>query len=129
MSSNKRAAMIETSMKQGKSVLPDDQVRQNMNSGPAMSSGKSKAPDIIMNRESSVAATCKYANESQTFAPYGYNKGYHKIQPGSGTEIQDGKSSVVFKRKLFQFSSSFPEERVSCSIFFFVNCYKLSSLL
>lgn len=110
--------MSKTSLKQVKPVLPGDRVRQNANFGPIMPSENSKAAEI-MNGDSSVLPSSKYANESETCSQYNNNKGNRKTEHGSGDAMLDRKASVVFKGKYFQFSSSFPEERVSCYLFSF----------
>lgn len=99
-------------LKEGKSIFLDDQVQQHLNPGPAVLSSKSRAPEFIMNMDTSVAADCRDNTECQTSARNSYYKSYRKIQCGSSHESQDAKSAV-FKAKLFQFSRHFPEERVS----------------
>lgn len=101
-------------LKKGKSIFLDDQVQQHLNPGPAVWSDKSRAPEFIMNMDTSAAANCRDSNERQTSACNSNYKSSRKIQCGSSHESQDAKSAV-FKSKLFQFSSYFPEERVSVS--------------
>ncbi|XP_017241965.2 uncharacterized protein LOC108214466 [Daucus carota subsp. sativus] len=112
LSSNKQSARTETALKEGKSFFPDDQVQQHLNPGPAASSDKSRAAEVIMNRDTSLGANCRY-NESRNSSCNRIEKGYGKIQCGPSHQSQDANSAIVFKSKLFQFSSSFPEERKS----------------
>lgn len=100
-------------LKEGKSIFLDDQVQQHLNPEPAVLSDKSRAPDFSMNMDTSVSA-CRESNQCQTSTCNSNYKSYRKMQWGASHEIQDAKSAV-FKSKLFQFSSYFPEERVSFS--------------
>lgn len=101
-------------LKEGKSIFLDDQVQQHLNPGPAVMSDKSRAPEFIMNMDTSVAADCRDSTECQISACNNNYKNYRKIQCRSSHESQDAKSAV-FQSKLFQFSRYFPEERVSFS--------------
>ncbi|KAL8110317.1 hypothetical protein AgCh_026155 [Apium graveolens] len=110
VSSNKQSARSETVLKEGKSIFPDDQVQQHLNPGPAVLSDKSRAPEFIINMDTSVSSDCRDNTQCQTSARKSNHKSSRKIQCGSSHESQDAKSAV-FKSKLFQFSRYFPEER------------------
>lgn len=110
---NKGVVLGMNGMKEGKpysvhSILPDEQLQRSMNSGAVMSSEKSKEPQ----RDSSLEATMKCTNQSQICSLNGNDKGQQKIMRGSSNKIQDRKPGV-FSGRLFRFSSSFPEDRVS----------------
>lgn len=102
-------------LKEGKSIFFDDKVQQHLNPEPAVLSDKSRALESVINTDTSVGANCRYSDKFQTSACKSNDKSYRKIQCGSSHGSQDAKLAVVFKSKLFKFSSSFPEERVSFS--------------
>ncbi|XP_059630648.1 uncharacterized protein LOC132273665 isoform X2 [Cornus florida] len=112
----KGAAVGMAGMKQVKtssvqSIVPDNQLWENMNSGSEISSEKRKEPEVIMKSISSLKATVVSAKQSQHSVLNGNDKGQQEMQHGSSNEIRDGNSSNVFKGRLFCFSSSFPEDR------------------
>ena len=85
-----------------------------------------------MNRYSSLKATSKFSEQSQLpvingkgngqlmYKKKGSNKTQHdsSVKNGKPTQhdssVKNGKPSSVFKRRVFCFSKSFPENRVSC---------------
>lgn len=62
--------------------------------------------------------TMKLSQKRQPPVSNGINKSQEKMRPDF--TVQNGKSSCVFKGKIFCFSSSFPEDRVHCEDSFFL---------
>lgn len=56
--------------------------------------------------------TTKLSQKSQHSVPNGMNKSQEKLR--RDVMVPNGKSSCVYKGKIFCFSSSFPEDRVCC---------------
>ena len=81
---------------------------------------KEERLEINMNRDSSLKATSKFSEQSQLPVINGKGngqlmykkKGSKKTQHDSS--VKNGKPSSVFKRRIFCFSKSFSENRVSC---------------
>ena len=103
--------------------MSSDQVLGNRNSGIRLLSlekNKEERSEIDMNKDSSLKATSKFSEQSQLPVINGKGngqlmdkkKGLKKTQHDSS--VKNGKSSSVFKRRVFCFSKSFPEDRVSC---------------
>ena len=103
--------------------MSSDQVLGNRNSGIRLLSLEKNEEDrseIDMNKDSSLKATSKFSEQSQLPVINGKGngqlmdkkKGLKKTQHDSS--VKNGKSSSVFKRRVFCFSKSFLEDRVSC---------------
>ncbi|KAG9144795.1 hypothetical protein Leryth_025301 [Lithospermum erythrorhizon] len=69
----------------------------------------SAEPEIFVNKEIPIRATSNYIEQPTMSSLNG--KGPLKVQPSSGIEIDERKSSNVFKGRLFRFSPSFPAAR------------------
>ena len=104
-------------------TMLSDQVLGNRNSGIRLLSlekNKEERSKINMNRDSSLKATSKFSEQSQlpVINDKGngqlmeIKKGLKKTQHDSS--VKNRKPSSMFKRRVFCFSKSFPEDRVSC---------------
>ncbi|KAE9446523.1 hypothetical protein C3L33_21598, partial [Rhododendron williamsianum] len=113
--SNKGGGMGMAGMK-GKAstvqpILPEDQVRGASNSGSGIPFVERKELEVNLNGDGSLRATVRPDKQSQFSALDGKDKDQQKTQLQTCNEIQNLKSLVVFKGKLFQFSNSFPPDR------------------
>ena len=104
-------------------TMLSDQVLGNRNSGIRLLSlekNKEERSKINMNRDSSLKATSKFSEQSQlpiindkgNGQLMEKKKGLKKTQHDSS--VKNRKPSSMFKRRVFCFSKSFPEDRVSC---------------
>ncbi|KAG5525116.1 hypothetical protein RHGRI_031707 [Rhododendron griersonianum] len=124
--SNKGGGMGMAGMK-GKAstvqpILPEDQVRGASNSGSGIPFVERKELEVNLNGDGSLRATVRPDKQSQFSALDGKDKDQQKTQLQTCNEIQNLKSLVVFKGKLFQFSNSFPPDRVSLALHIDINC-------
>lgn len=127
--SNKGGTVGMAGMKQGKAstvqpIWPEDQLLGASNSECGIPFEKSKELEVNLNVDGSSRATVKPEKQSQFSALDGKDKDQRKTQLQSCKEIQNLKSPGVFKGKLFQFSSSFPPDRVSLVLYIgYVNTF------
>lgn len=103
-------------------ILPEDQVRGASNSGSGIPFVERKELEVNLNGDGSLRATVRPDKQSQFSALDGKDKDQQKTQLQTCNEIQNLKSLVVFKGKLFQFSNSFPPDRVSLALHIDINC-------
>ena len=103
--------------------MSSDRVLGNRNFGiglPSLEKNKEERSEINTNGDSSLKATAKFFEQSQLPVINGKGngqltdkkKGRQKTQHDSS--VKNGKPSSVFKGRVFCFSKSFPEDRVSC---------------
>ncbi|XAR49591.1 hypothetical protein NMG60_11032843 [Bertholletia excelsa] len=111
---NKGATMGMAGIMPGKSfpvqsILPNNQLQGSTDSGYGMSVDKGKT--VELNGHGTFRAISNSDEQSQ-FCTLNYEgKDQQKTQPRSCNEIQDVRSSSVFKGKVFQFATSFPLDR------------------
>ena len=87
---------------------------------PSAEKNREEMSEINMNVDSSLKAMTRLSEQSQLPVVNDKNnsqlkdkdKGQQNMQHNSS--VKDGKPSSVFKGKVFRFSKSFPEDRVSC---------------
>ncbi|KAI8531380.1 hypothetical protein RHMOL_Rhmol11G0131900 [Rhododendron molle] len=92
-------------------ILPEDQVRGASNSRSGIPFVERKELEVNLNGDGSLRVMVRPDKQSQLSAVDGKDKDQQKTQLQTCNEIQNLKSLVVFKGKLFQFSNSFPPDR------------------
>lgn len=127
--STKGAQMCMSNLNQGQesSVLhstPPDHMLQSVNPGIEMPLSLeeigAERPKINLKSQSSLDVLAGSSRQSQLPAVKNRNKSWQKMQEDSTVQnLQDRKSSTVFKGKIFCFSNSFPEDRVRCRSAYF----------
>ncbi|XP_052203477.1 uncharacterized protein LOC127808852 [Diospyros lotus] len=113
--SNKGVTMSIAGMKQWKAASPHSSLPGDLLPGATNSNlmGKSNEIEVNINEKSSFRARTRTDTQSQFSAFNGKDKDQQKIQLDTFNEVQDMKSSSVFRGKLFRFASSFPHDRRS----------------
>ncbi|KAJ0085046.1 hypothetical protein Patl1_08273 [Pistacia atlantica] len=119
--STKGAQICTNNLNQGKesSVLqstPPDEMLQSVNPGIGMplslEETRSERPKINLKSQSSLDVLAGSSGQSQLPAVKNRNKSRQKMQEDSTVQnLQNRKSSTVFRGKIFCFSNSFPEDR------------------